>query len=475
MKNCFKRALTFLMTAGMLLTVTACEDRTGPYVSRPQDSMLIYHKEDGAYLTNTDGAAFTAAGKEGGLINYAIVPLASGSVYYIEDGTLYYKSYLEPAYKMTDGIEAVFYSLGSVFALTQKGELLRTDDQTGYEVVLKDVGSQGFCECANTVYVVSGTTLYRLFFGGAPEKMQTYEKAPVFLSGNSEEIFFAADGAVWKCGHKAVSPRCISGKETVAPVVPERRVSYAEKLFWQDESGEVYAYEVKSGKAEKIGLKLAYVPFGEAYRQAKLLPEGISDTEAMVFEADEGFFAYLFDQNKVVSLSDCYWAYAEKDCLYGFSEEGLVIFDGKEENLVDGLALHNAVTTPNGYYFMTYNEDMTKGTLRALHDGEAEVISEDIPFSCTPHAVYKYGGISYFTDEAIYIMDEETRVSEVFAECEGVVDFVPVSGGAYTLFETGLLDVMIYGEKLSETVSEDVTGIDWQVYMPERLFIYPNW
>lgn len=471
MKNCFKRALTFLMTVGMLLTVTACEDRTGPYVSRPQDSMLIYQKEDGAYLTNTDGAAYTAAGKEGGLINYSIVPLASGSVYYIEDGTLYYKSYLEPAYKMTDGIEAVFYSLGSVFALTQKGELLRTDDQTGYEVVLKDVGSQGFCECANTVYVVSGTTLYRLFFGGAPEKMQIFKEIPVFLTGNGEDIYFAADGAVWKCGHKAVAPKRVSGKQTVTSIVPEHPVSYAEKLFWQEESGELFVYNVEKGKTESAG----WNP-GEVLIMGKLLPENTSDAEALILTTDQGEnFAYLFDEEEIVPIPEAYWCYADGEYLYGITEEGMLIYDGENEKVTEMTTPHSMLATPYGYYFLTGETEGYQATLWALHGGEAEKIAENVFGSRGPNAVYKYGGISYFTDKAIYIMDEETRVSEVFAECEGVVDFIPRAGGAYALFEDGRLDVMIYGDELSETVDEGVTHLFPDDYnMPERLTTYPN-
>ena len=464
-----KRILSFFTAAALLMSFAGCESRVSPYVSRPQDSMVLYEKDGGVYLTNTDAASYTAEGSQAGRINVDIVPLASGSAYYLEDDTLYYKNYLEPAYRMTDGVRTVFYAIGSVFAVTHDGRLLRTDDNSQYEEVLAGLSLDGaapFVECGNTIYVAAGGALYRLFYGGAPEKIKTYAGELIFLTGNAEEVYFAADGAVWKCGHKSIASKRLSGSGSVTPILPETAVSYAKKLFWTNDAGTLSVYDISSRQTIDTDLHFS-AP------KARLLPQGASDAEALVITDGEKHYAYFFADGKILPLEQADWVYAAEGILYGFRDGALVIADGEKVVCTDGYERTFSLVTPDGYYFLTGPEEGYQAVLWALSDGKAEKIAENVWGSHAPRAVYKYGGISYFTDKAIYIMDEETHASEEFAVCENVVDFVPKSGGAYALFGDGRLDVMIYSETRSQMVAEGVGRIFEALYMPERLTTYP--
>ncbi|MBQ6989760.1 MAG: hypothetical protein IJN58_01770, partial [Clostridia bacterium] len=76
MKHPLLRRLAALCLAIlMVLCMTSCrKTAAGPYVSRPQDSMILYQKDGQVFLTNTDSATFTAEGSESGIMFKNIVP-----------------------------------------------------------------------------------------------------------------------------------------------------------------------------------------------------------------------------------------------------------------------------------------------------------------------------------------------------------------------------------------------------------------
>ena len=472
------RGAAAALLALLLLTFAACSGRSNPYVSRPQDSMILFRKEGRVYLANTESPSFTAEGTGAGEMNRDIVPLASGSAYYLEDGALWYKSYLEPAYKMTEGVSTIFYSIGSVFGVTEKGDLIRTGDGTAFETVLSGVElslDAPFLESDNNVYVFASGALWRLVFGASPEKMQTVKAGFRFLSGDEKAVYYAADGAVWSLGHEGIAVQKISGNDPAEPVPLSSYASFAKKLFWRTGDGTVVAYDVKSRGTEKIGK-------AEEDVSGRVLPENANDARAFVFGNDGGWTVYDYGTGKTASLPAADWVYADGTFVYGFDREGLLVFDGEKitkgekgtpkRDDADQRGMR-ALLTPDGYYYLTGPEEGYEATLYALSKGKAEKIADGVSGEKLPRAVHRYGGVSYFTGKAIWILDEETLESELFAEHENVIDFLPRSGGAFALYADGLLELMIYGESNAKTVAEGVEEICGVLYAPERLVTYP--
>ena len=469
-------AAAVVLLLAMLLT--ACSGRSNPYVSRPQDSMIFFRKEGRVYLANTESPNYTAEGTEAGELNRDIVPLASGSAYYLEEGALWYKSYLEPAYRMTEDVLTIFYSIGSVFGVTKDGDLIRTGDGTSFETVLSGVDLSGdapFLESDNNVYVFASGALWRLVFGGAPEKMQTVKSGFRFLTGDEKAVYYAADGAIWSLGHEAIMVKKISGDGLVDPVPLSAYASFARKLFWRNGEGRIIAYDVSARRTEEIGQAGDNV-------SGRVLPENANEVSAFVFGDGDTWTLYDYATGKVSSLPAAEWVYADGSFVYGFDQEGLLVFDGdKTERGEAGTPRYGAadergmraLRTPDGYYYLTGPETGYGATLYALSEGKAKKISDNVYGGKLPCAVHRYGGISYFTDKAIWIMDEETLESELFAEHENTVDFLPRSGGAFALYADGLLELMIYGEANAKTVAEGVEEICGVLYAPERLVTYP--
>ena len=440
--------------------------------------MIFFRKEGRVYLSNTESPNYTAEGTEAGDMNRNIVPLASGSAYYLEEGALWYKSYLEPAYKMTEGVSVIFYSIGSVFGVTEKGDLIRTGDGTSYETVLTGVdlsAGEPFLESDNNVYVFASGALWRLVFGGAPEKMQTVKTGFRFLTGDEKAAYYAADGAVWSLGHEALAVKKISGSDPVSPVPLSSYASFAKKLFWRDAEGKIVSYDVASRRTETIGTA------GESV-SGRVLPENANETSAFVFGENGTWTLYDYGTGKTASLPAADWVYADGSFVYGFDDEGLLVFDGENVTRGEkgtprsgdaGRQGMRALPTPDGYYYLTGPEKGYEATLYALSEGRAVKIADGVYGEKLPRAVHRYGGVSYFTGEAIWILDEETLESDLFAEHGNVVDFMPRSGGAFALYADGLLELMIYGEDNAKTVAEGVEEIFDVLYAPERLVTYP--
>ncbi len=465
----FRRGGAFALLGILLLTLAACSGRANPYVSRPQDSMILFKKDGQVFLTNTDAPTFTAEGSEASRMNKDVVPLASGSAYYLEEGDLWYKSYLEPAYKVKEGVETVFYSIGSVFGVTKDGDLIRTGEGTGYETVLSGVdlsGNAPFLESENNVYVAASGALWRLVFGGGPEKMQTLGGELLFLTGDAKAIYYAADGAVWSLGHEAIAVKKISGDAPVEPIPLTSYASFTEKLFWRDGEDRLFAYDVSSKRASEIGK-------AGAESRGRLLPENANQVSAFVLTDGSDRLLYDFQSGKTSALPEADWVYADGEYVYGFDGEGLLVFDGEKTVPGEKGSPHHALATPDGYYYLTGPETGYGAELYALTGGGAKKIASGVSGEAAPAAVHRYGGVSYFTGEAIWILDEETLESELFAEHEGVRAFLPRSGGAFALYDDGLLELMIYGESNAKTVAEGVGEIGEVLYAPERLVTYP--
>ncbi|MBR5743639.1 MAG: hypothetical protein IKX85_07505 [Clostridia bacterium] len=476
-----KRTLGRLLAAGaallLALTAASCSGRANPYVSRPQDGMILFQKDGRVYLTNTDGAGYTAEGSASGEMNRDVVPLASGSAYYLEEGDLWYKSYLEPAYKVAPDVRTVFYSIGSVFGVTGSGDLIRTGDGAECETVLHGIdlsGSAPFLESDNNVYVSAGGALFRLVFGGSPEKMQTVKGKITFLTGDAKAVYYAADGAIWSLGHEAVAVKKISGSGSAEPIPLSSRASFGTKLFWRNGDGKAVAYDIASGKSAVIG------DAGEG-ASGRVLPENASAAEVFVLTDGEKSLLYDYKTGKVSALPGALWVYAADGYVYGFDREGLLVFDGNEISKgekgrpfdLDSPEEIRALATPDGYYYLTGEKEGYRASLNYLAEGKANLVSEGVWGKDPPRAVHRYGGVSFFTGSAIYILDEETHQAELFAEHGDIRAFVPRSGGAFALYGDGLLELMIYGEKTAKTVAEGVDGIFDVLYAPERLVTYP--
>lgn len=456
----------------MVFGMTSChKTAAGPYVSRPQDSMILYQKEDRVYLTNTDSPTFTAEGSESGEMHKNIVPLASGSAFYLEGDVLYYKSYLEPEQKMLSGVKSIYYSLGSVFIVTGDGRLLRTEDSAEYETVMENVDfdpqNPPYLEIGGNAYLFAEGRLYRMVYGGKPEKvMDGIDSASFrFLNADGEGVYFAANGSICFQGHESVRIKTLSGKEKATPLILEKPVSYGEKLYWT-ENDALVVFDIASGKAEKTELKLQNAT-------GRLLPQGKSLAEALVICDGEKSYLYSLQSGKWNPVEAADWIYAEGDAIYGFMNGKLLCHQQGTTTEVGNYTPTQTLATPDGYYFLTGEGDGYQATLWYLGDGAAHQIKTGVYGAMPPRAVYKYGGISYFTENEIFIMDEETMESELFAKREKTVDFIPRSGGAFGLYADGRLELMAYGTEVGETVSEGVSLVYDFLYSPERLTTYP--
>ena len=473
MKHSSLRRLTVLCLALlMVFCMTSCrETAAGPYVSRPQDSMILYQKEGQVFLTNTDSATFTAEGSESGIMYKNIVPLASGSAFYLEGDVLYYKSYLEPQQKMLSGVSSIYYSLGSVFVCTQDGRLLRTEDSAQYEEVMSGVDFDSenppYVEIESYVYLFAKGNLYRMAYGGAPEKvMEKIEPASFrFLNADEEGVYFAANGNICFQGHEAIRVKTLSGGDEAIPLALENEVSYGEKLYWT-ENGTLVVYDIDSGKETKLDVTLENAV-------GRLLPVGKSLAKALAIYDGDNCYLYSLKSNEVTKAESADWIYAEDDMVYGFQDGKLLCRKEGTTTQVGDYAPTQTLATPDGYYFLTGETEGYEATLWLLKDGQANKVADGVYGAKPPRAVYKYGGISYFTASQIFIMDEETLESEEFAKRETPVDFIPRSGGAFGLYADGRLELMAYGVDIGETVSEGVTMVYDFLYMPERLVTYP--
>lgn len=473
MKHSLFRRLTVLcLVILMVFGMTSCrETAAGPYVSRPQDSMILYQKDGQVFLTNTDSATFTAEGSESGIMFKNIVPLASGSAFFLEGDVLYYKSYLEPEQKMLSGVSSIYYSLGSVFVCTKDGRLLRTEDSAQYEEVMTGVNfdpeNPPYVEIESYAYLFAKGNLYRMAYGGAPEKvMEKIEPASFrFLNADGEGVYFAANGAICFQGHEAIRVKTLSGKAEATPLDMESYVSYGEKLYWT-ENGVLVAYDIASGKETKLDVTL-----GNA--TGRLLPVGKSLAQALAIYDGDNCYLYSLESNEATQVESADWVYAKDGMVYGFQEGKLLCHKDGTTVQVGDYAPTQTLATPDGYYFLTGATEGYEATLWLLKDGAAHKVADGVYGAKPPRAVYKYGGISYFTATQIFIMDEETLESEEFAKREKPVDFIPRSGGAFGLYADGRLELMAYGVDIGETVSEGVSSVYDFLYSPERLVTYP--
>jgi len=469
MKKAIIRIMALIGLSALLFGLASCQaDLSGPYVSAPQDSMLFFVKDGKTWLSNVTSNACTEVGEQGDFMNRTAVAMASGSAYYIQDGILYYKSYMEPVQKVKENVTSVFYAVGSVFALTGDGSLIRTGEDYSYEDVISGV-TQGadnppFLECESNVYVAAAGGVYRLMMGDNPSLILECQGEVTFLTSSDEAVWFAADGAVWRMKHKGLKPERIS-EDGVTPLSLESRTSYRTTLFWMTGEGELMAYDTEKNQAEAVIIGLSS-PTG------RLLPQYASRVEVLTVTDGDHTYAYMLSDGSVRELPAADWVYTADDVLYGFADGKLI--RAELDNITEkAMNPHHTLATPDGYYFLTGEEEGFEADLWYLDAEGAQKAAEKVCATAAPRAVYKYGGVSYYTADSIYLMDEETHESDLFAECENVADFVPRKGGALLLLENGNLELMTYSDNRSVTLAEGVESVADFLYRPERLLTYP--
>jgi hypothetical protein len=245
----------------------------------------------------------------------------------------------------------------------------------------------------------------------------------------------------------------------------ENYVSYGEKLYWT-ENGALVVYDIASGTETKPNVTLENAT-------GRLLPVGKSLAETLAVYDGENCYLYSLETEKLSSVEKADWAYAKDGVTYGFRDGKLLCHKDGAVTEAGDYDPTQTLATPDGYYFLTGVTEGYEATLWLLKDGAAQKVADGVYGAKPPRAVYKYGGISYFTATQIFIMDEETLESEEFAKRENTVDFVPRSGGAFGLYADGRLELMAYGVDVGETVSEGVTLVYDFLYSPERLVTYP--
>jgi len=469
MKKTMTRITALIGLLTLLCCMASCQsDLAGPYVSAPQDSMLIFIKDGKTWLSNMTSNACTEVGEQGDYMNKTAVAMASGSAYFIRDGALYYKSYMELEQKVRDNVTSVFYAVGSVFALTGDGVLIRTGEDYSHEEVLTGI-TQGaenppFLECDSNAYVAAEGGVYRLLMGDNPSLILKCEGEVTFLTVDEKSVYFAADGAVWRMKHKGLKPEKLSeGK--VTPLKLDGRTSYRSEIYWVTEEGELVAYSTENQKT-------ATLMTGLSDPQGRLLPQGASRVEALTLTDGGKTYACLLSDHKIVSLPEADWVYAVDGVLYGFAE-GKLLRAEKGQLTEEESAPHHTLSTPDGYYYLTGSEEGYEADLWYLDAAGAHRAAEKVCGSASPRAVYKYGGVSYYTADSIYLMDEETHQSDLFASCTDVADFVPRKGGALLLLKNGDLELMTYSDSRSTTLAQGVEAVADFLYCPERLRTYP--